>query len=122
MVLDKKGFQIVPTNQSLPPFRADHVGSLLRPEKLLKAKEAFRDGKVTKEQLQQEEEDAVRDVVRLQEDLGLKSITDGEFRRQLWHTDFLMQFSNVESGRTGMTAKFHTESGAIEREMTSFRV
>jgi len=112
----------VPTNHSSPPFRADHVGSLLRPEKLLRAKQAFRDGKVTQEQLRVEEDVAVRDVVRLQEDLGLKSITDGEFRRQLWHTDFLMQFSNVETGQTGMTAKFHNESGAIEREMTSFRV
>jgi 5-methyltetrahydropteroyltriglutamate--homocysteine methyltransferase len=64
----------------------------------------------------------VRAVVRLQEDLGLKSITDGEFRRQLWHTDFLMQFANVATGRTGMTAKFHTDAGTIEREMTSFRI
>ena len=73
------------TQTTRPPFRADHVGSLLRPERLLKAREQFRDGTLAKEQLRDEEDQAVRAVVRLQEDLGLKSITDGEFRRQLWH-------------------------------------
>ena len=64
-----------------PPFRADHVGSLLRPRALKEAREAHNAGKITAQQLRETEDRAIRDVVRLQEDLGLQGITDGEFLR-----------------------------------------
>ena len=65
-----------------PPFRADHVGSLLRPPELLKAREEFKAGKIDAQQLRAVEDDAIRDVVKLQHDVGLQSATDGEFRRE----------------------------------------
>jgi 5-methyltetrahydropteroyltriglutamate--homocysteine methyltransferase len=78
-----------------PPFRADHVGSLIRPEPLLAAREAFADGKLDGAALHALEDDCIRDAVRLQEDAGLQGITDGEFRRRVWYADFLCGFDNV---------------------------
>ena len=72
-----------------PPFRADHVGSLLRPPELLAARERFGRGEISAEELRRHEDDAIRDVVRMQEDVGLRSATDGEFRRSSWHMDFI---------------------------------
>ena len=78
-----------------PPFRADHVGSLLRPPELIKAREAFDAGKLPGEELHALEDIAIRKVVALQEGVGLKSITDGEFRRRSFWMDFLQSFSGV---------------------------
>ena len=78
------------------PFRADHVGSLLRPQELHELREKVRLGKAPAAQLKQAEDRLIREVVRLQEDLGLPSITDGEFRRDWWHIDFLAGFDGVE--------------------------
>lgn len=105
-----------------PPFRADHVGSLLRPPELLSARERYRRGTLTGEELTRLEDQAIRDVVKLQEDLGLKGVTDGEFRRNLWHVDFLKQFANVEVARSDIKVKFHTEEGDIERLPSALRV
>ena len=105
-----------------PPFRADHVGSLLRPPELLLAREAWKAGTLAREQLSRLEDDAIRDVVALQESIGLKAVTDGEFRRTLWHADFLTSFANVVRARSGVSQRFHTESGDIERELTAFKV
>jgi len=86
-----------------PPFRAEHVGSLLRPEKLLRARaEAEGDqyrqasGPLKYEQLREIEDEAVRDVVQLQEDVGLEGVTDGEFRRRSWFQDFLLSLTGTE--------------------------
>jgi 5-methyltetrahydropteroyltriglutamate--homocysteine methyltransferase len=105
-----------------PPFRADHVGSLLRPPNLLSAREEFRQGRLAAEQLKSLEDEAVREVVKLQEDVGLQSITDGEFRRNLWHVDFLKQFSNVVQVPSPVKVKFHTEEGDMERAPNALRV
>ncbi len=105
-----------------PPFRADHVGSLLRPPALLAARERFRQGKLPADELRQLEDQAIREVVRLQEDVGFKAVTDGEFRRTLWHVDFLEQFANVEVTRSKVRVKFHTEEGDIERTPSALRV
>ena len=105
-----------------PPFRADHVGSLLRPPKLLLEREQFRRGELSREQLTRLEDDAIREVVRRQEDIGLQAVTDGEFRRTLWHIDFLKQFSNVEVTRSNVKVSFHTEAGDIERAPSALRV
>ncbi len=79
-----------------PPFRADHVGSLLRPASLLALRERVEQGAATEEELRQHEDECIREVVRLQESLGLESITDGEFRRGTFHGDFISALENVE--------------------------
>ena len=83
------------------PFRADHVGSLLRPHELHDMREQVRLGKADASKLQQAEDRLIREVVKLQEDLGLQSITDGEFRRDWWHIDFIAGFDGIELEREG---------------------
>ena len=96
-----------------PPFRADHVGSLLRPSRLKEARTRFQRNEITNEQLRAVEDDAIREVVKKQEAVGLHSITDGEFRRQFFHIDFLQRLEGVAvSG--GMATKFHTREGEID--------
>lgn len=93
-----------------PPFRADHVGSFLRPKALLEARERFRAGEIPAEALREVEDEAIRGVVAFQEGLGLKGITDGEFRRTYFHTDFLLQLDGVaEAG--GTQVHFHRHGG-----------
>jgi 5-methyltetrahydropteroyltriglutamate--homocysteine methyltransferase len=108
--------------RKLPPFRADHVGSLLRPQHLIEARNAHRNGRLSREVLTQVEDGAVRDVIALQERVGLRSITDGEFRRELWHMDFLTRLANVERTRSPVKVSFHTAAGSIERSPSATRV
>lgn len=105
-----------------PPFRADHVGSLLRPPSLLAAREKRRKGEISPEDLRLLEDGAIREVVKLQESVGLKSVTDGEFRRTLWHADFLLSFENVVSVKTGASATFRTAEGDIQRPLSAFHI
>lgn len=93
-----------------PPFRADHVGSFLRPKELIDARERFRAGEIDAEALRAVEDEAIRGVVAFQEDLGLKGITDGEFRRTYFHTDFLLQLDGVEEAG-GTQVHFHRHGG-----------
>ncbi len=79
-----------------PPFRADHVGSLLRPQNLADARQKWREGDLSSDQLRETEDTAIRGVVALQESVGLKAVTDGEFRRDYWHLDFIGGFAGVE--------------------------
>ncbi|MFZ0064683.1 MAG: 5-methyltetrahydropteroyltriglutamate--homocysteine S-methyltransferase [Pseudolabrys sp.] len=79
-----------------PPFRADHVGSLLRPAALKKAREQRAKGEMTPAQLKEIEDREIERVIRKQEDVGLQSITDGEFRRSWWHLDFLWGLDGIE--------------------------
>jgi len=79
-----------------PPFRADHVGSLLRPKEVHQARDEFAKGQITAEELTQVEDAAIRDAIRMQGEVGLKSATDGELRRQSWHMDFIYQLGGVE--------------------------
>ncbi len=95
-----------------PPFRADHVGSLLRPEALLKARSAYGEGEIDDDTLRSIEDEAIRDVVRLQEDTGLEGITDGEFRRAFWHLDFLKQIKGVEVTEGNFVAHFRKDDGS----------
>lgn len=78
-----------------PPFRADHVGSLLRPPELLRARDRRQKGEISGEELRQVEDRCIRDVVKMQEEIGLNGITDGEYRRTLWHADFLSRIEGV---------------------------
>src|SRR5919201_1153530 len=96
-----------------PPFRADHVGSLLRPSALLAARRRTKDGEITRDELRRIEDTQIRDVVAQQEAIGLKSITDGEFRRTFFHIDFLERLQGVTvSG--GIETKFHSRGGVID--------
>ena len=87
-----------PTHRNTPPFRADHVGSFLRPKYLLDAREQFFVQKtITAEQLRAVEDKAITEIVQFQQDVGLQSITDGEFRRTYFHIDFLAQLGGVKT-------------------------
>ncbi|MEO8653579.1 MAG: 5-methyltetrahydropteroyltriglutamate--homocysteine S-methyltransferase, partial [Ramlibacter sp.] len=79
------------------PARYDHVGSFLRPLYLLEARMQKANGDITAEQLRAVEDRAITEIVRFQEDVGLKSITDGEFRRTYFHIDFLEQLGGVKT-------------------------
>ena len=79
------------------PARYDHVGSFLRPERLLDARERFARGEIDADALREVEDDAITEIVKFQEDVGLKSITDGEFRRTYFHIDFLAQLGGVKT-------------------------
>ena len=102
------------TARTAPPFRADHVGSFLRPKELLEARDRhFKQGAITRAELRQAEDGAIRDVVRLQEDWGLQGVTDGEFRRTYFHIDFLEQLEGVEV-RQGAMGRFHGAKGDVD--------
>ncbi|HKP66755.1 MAG TPA: 5-methyltetrahydropteroyltriglutamate--homocysteine S-methyltransferase [Casimicrobiaceae bacterium] len=99
--------------RTTPPFRADHVGSFLRPPALLAARQEFRAGRLSRDELRDAEDAAIRDIVRLQEDTGLQGITDGEFRRTYFHIDFLEQLSGVETSG-GIAMRFHSTQGDVD--------
>src|SRR5918911_3642073 len=105
-----------------PPFRADHVGSLLRPARLLSARDDFAAGRIGAEQLRAVEDDAIRDVVRMQEEVGLHSATDGEFRRESWHMDFIYQLGGISRAQDNITVEFHNPEGTIEFKPASLHV
>jgi 5-methyltetrahydropteroyltriglutamate--homocysteine methyltransferase len=111
------------------PFRADHVGSLLRPAQLHQARERAQAGAISRGELREVEDRCIRDVVAAQEAVGLRSVTDGEFRRTLWHTDFLCGFAGIgmtqsdyavtfkgESGETAGTSSMMAVNGKVRRE------
>ena len=97
-----------------PPFRADHVGSLLRPPQLLQAREDFAEGRIDADELRAIEDDAIREVVRKQEEVGLQSATDGEFRRESWHMDFIYQLDGITKEAGHIAVKFFNEEGSVE--------
>ncbi|MDO4873449.1 MAG: 5-methyltetrahydropteroyltriglutamate--homocysteine S-methyltransferase [Carnobacterium sp.] len=78
------------------PFRLDHVGSFLRPEHLKEARAKFNDGEITAEELERVENEEIIALIEKEKELGLKSVTDGEFRRAFWHLDFLEHLDGVE--------------------------
>jgi 5-methyltetrahydropteroyltriglutamate--homocysteine methyltransferase len=96
------------------PFRADHVGSLLRPPALLEAREGFAAGRISGDQLRAVEDDAIRDVVRMQKEVGLQSATDGEFRRASWHMDYIYAIDGISRAEDDLKVEFHNEQGTIE--------
>ena len=84
----------------MPPFHADHVGSLLRPPELHAARAKAKTGEIDRQKLREVEDECVRGVVELQESIGLHAVTDGEFRRDWWHIDFLHGFDGIELSHT----------------------
>jgi 5-methyltetrahydropteroyltriglutamate--homocysteine methyltransferase len=89
-----------------PPFRADHVGSLLRPSEIKEARVRRAAGKTSNAELAAVEDAAIKRVIKRQEDIGLKAVTDGELRRAAWHWDFLGGFEGVETGSASSGAHF----------------
>ncbi len=107
------------TARHLPPFRADHVGSFLRPKYLLDAREQFRQGVATAAQLRAVEDRAITEIVKFQEDVGLQSVTDGEFRRTYFHIDFLDQLGGV---KTDIPVTVQKPDGTLELAPPVMRV
>src|SRR5258706_4038608 len=108
-----------------PPFRADHVGSLLRPPELLHARERHEKGEIDDVALRAVEDRCIREVVKLQEDIGLKSVTDGEYRRKLWNVDFVRKFEGVavKEGLADQAGKaFQGGDANLQRSPTRFEV
>jgi 5-methyltetrahydropteroyltriglutamate--homocysteine methyltransferase len=100
--------------RTTPPFRADHVGSLLRPPELLAARESLAAGRIDADELRRIEDEAIQEVVKTQENVGLRSATDGEFRRASWHMDFIYQLDGITKEPGEIKVKFHNEQGDIE--------
>jgi 5-methyltetrahydropteroyltriglutamate--homocysteine methyltransferase len=100
--------------RTTPPFRADHVGSLLRPPALLAAREDFAAGKIDAARLREIEDQAITDAVAMQAGVGLQSATDGEFRRATWHMDFIYQIGGISKAPGNISVKFHNAAGDIE--------
>jgi 5-methyltetrahydropteroyltriglutamate--homocysteine methyltransferase len=101
------------TRRATPPFRADHVGSLLRPPELLVARDEFEAGRIDAAQLAAVEDTAIADAVALQENVGLQSATDGEFRREQWHADFLYSSPGIQRGALGAPLPVYRKDGQI---------
>ncbi|MCK4177890.1 5-methyltetrahydropteroyltriglutamate--homocysteine S-methyltransferase [Aciditerrimonas ferrireducens] len=108
--------------RQVPPFRADHVGSLLRPPALLAAREAFQAGRISREALREVEDEAIREVVAKQEEIGLQSATDGEFRRTAWHMDFIQQLGGIEPTSERIAVPFRDEQGEVTFESAAIKV
>jgi methionine synthase II (cobalamin-independent) len=106
-----------------PPFRADHVGSLLRPRKLLDERARFKAGELGAEELRATEDEAVRQVIELQRAAGLRTVTDGEFRRSSWHMDFIMSLGGIRQGDgESLHVRFRNEEGEYEYVPPAMRV
>lgn len=94
------------------PFRADHVGSLLRPDWLKQARARFANADISASELRETEDKAIREAVALQEEAGLQAVTDGEFRRAIWHVDFLTGFDGIDATQSDYAVSFKGKDGA----------
>jgi 5-methyltetrahydropteroyltriglutamate--homocysteine methyltransferase len=111
------------TLRDTPPFRADHVGSLLRPQALMQARAEAAAGTLPPEKLREIEDDAIAQVVRAQREVGLRTVTDGEFRRTTWHMDFIYRLGGIgQSTDAKIKVQFHNPNGDIEFETAALRV
>ena len=100
--------------RTTPPFRADHVGSLLRPAGLLAAREEFAAGRIDAARLREIEDEAIAAAVAMQAEVGLQSATDGEFRRASWHMDFIYQIGGISKAPGNLAVRFQNPGGDIE--------
>src|SRR6266545_140718 len=108
--------------RATPPFRADHVGSLLRPTRLLQAREDCAAGRISAAALRAVEDEAIREVVRMQHDVGLRSATDGEFRRTSWHMDYIYQLGGISRAEGSLKVQFFNEQGTLEFTSAALKV
>jgi 5-methyltetrahydropteroyltriglutamate--homocysteine methyltransferase len=106
-----------------PPFRADHVGSLLRPPALMRARARFKAGEIDGDALREVEDEAILGVIELQREAGLRSVTDGEFRRTSWHMDFIYSLGGIEQVQgENIHVRFHSEEGEYDYSPPAMRV
>jgi 5-methyltetrahydropteroyltriglutamate--homocysteine methyltransferase len=108
--------------RATPPFRADHVGSLLRPPELLQARADFTEGRIDADRLREIEDRAIRAIVAAQGEVGLRSATDGEFRRTSWHMDFIYRLGGISPTDEKIKVKFHNAGGDLEFSSAALRV
>ena len=106
-----------------PPFRADHVGSLLRPPKLTQARARFKAGEIDGDRLRGVEDEAILDAIDLQRKAGLQTVTDGEFRRASWHMDFIYSLGGIRQleGET-LNVQFRSREGEFSFSPPAMRV
>jgi 5-methyltetrahydropteroyltriglutamate--homocysteine methyltransferase len=109
------------TEHTRPPFKADVVGSLLRPAAIHEARAAHEQGRISAAQLREIESECVADAVAMQKRVGLRVCTDGEFHRRHWFLDFLEKIEGVET-HGGLPVKFHNEQGEVEFAPPRFEV
>jgi 5-methyltetrahydropteroyltriglutamate--homocysteine methyltransferase len=106
-----------------PPFRADHVGSLLRPAELAEARARFKAGQIDADDLRASEDEAILGVIELQREAGLQTVTDGEFRRTSWHMDFIYSLGGIEQAEgENIHVHFHSEEGEYDYNPPAMRV
>jgi 5-methyltetrahydropteroyltriglutamate--homocysteine methyltransferase len=105
--------------RTIPPFRADHVGSLLRPHELKQARARRERGEISQADLKEMEDSAIERIITKQAEVGLRSATDGEFRRAMWHFDFLERLDGVESFQSDHGIQF---KGGLETQAKGLRV
>ena len=105
-----------------PPFRADHVGSLLRPPHLLRARGDHAAGRIDAAELKGIEDRAIEEVIGLQREAGLRSATDGEFRRGSWHMDFIYRLEGISKAHDNLTVHFKNAAGEIDFTPAALRV
>jgi 5-methyltetrahydropteroyltriglutamate--homocysteine methyltransferase len=105
-----------------PPFRADLVGSFLRPPELLEARQNFKEEKIDADGLREVEDRAIRDVVALQEELGFQGATDGEFRRTSWHMDFIYQLGGIVRTEEQLQVAFKNAEGTTSFTSAALKV
>jgi 5-methyltetrahydropteroyltriglutamate--homocysteine methyltransferase len=105
-----------------PPFRADHVGSLLRPAALMQARAQQSTGTITADALREVENTAIRDVIAMQHEVGLQSATDGEFRRAAWHMDFIYQLGGVTQAGEKLHVQFFNDGGTLDFAPAALRI
>ena len=106
-----------------PPFRADHVGSLLRPPDLARARADFKAGHIDRDGLRSAEDEAIRGVIELQRAAGLRTVTDGEFRRTSWHMDFIYSLDGIEQvDGESIHVQFRSAEGEYDYAPPAMRV
>jgi 5-methyltetrahydropteroyltriglutamate--homocysteine methyltransferase len=110
------------TWRSEPPFRADHVGSLLRPPELHAARADHAAGRIDATELRAIEDEAIRDVVRMQESIGLQLATDGELRRASWHMDFIYQLGGATKLASDLEVEFKNQGGTVVFTPSALRI
>jgi methionine synthase II (cobalamin-independent) len=105
-----------------PPFRAEHVGSLIRPDTLIRARQAAEKGEIAPTDLTRIQHEAIREAVRMQEDMGFRLATDGEYNRGFWQRDFLLKLSNVRPAPAKFTVRFHSSAGPRDNAPAALEV
>ncbi len=105
-----------------PPFRADQVGSLIRPDNLRQARKDFADKKISQDDLTKIQKAEIPAVIRMQEDIGFRAVSDGEYNRSSWHHDFLLALENVSLAKSNVKVKFHTADGVVYNSPPTMQV